>query len=410
MLVSQPTPAINRSHLVSDLVNTLGPSRKGRSDYPEPGLLSEWKSWANKAAYWGWASGLWKRLTTALSRKSGGLQLCLETRSGQMTKQSLSSGSLQSPGPKRPLKDESSPGLELGCPLKSPICHVQGSSPSHPPPSLRGPPLLSVALRPHPGPRGQAGYRPQPPPPAAPPPGRAPHWGLRLGSRGPGAGESAPTRLGRPLRPQSRRRLSVPAGPSFARAPGPVEKGGGRGGPNLGGPSRSPHPTGTCLLHISNSFLSHFLARGGVSQTPPRAGPAPGPSARLPPGSSPVRPRSAPGPASQARPLARSSLRLRFQACLMGLSVPVRLSSRSSEQLCLGREELRAGGEEGLKGTNPLPSDEDMEDQGEKETGPGSQDTDTVGPSTLHQNDCREKTRAPAFFQQRKRATEWAVD
>lgn len=82
--------------------------------------------------------------------------------------------------------------------------------------------------------------------------------------------------------------------------------GAGVGGPNLGGPSRSPHPTGTCLLHISNSFLSHFLAGGGVSQTPPRSGLAPGLSARLPPGSSLARPR----PRLRARPLARRFLPL----------------------------------------------------------------------------------------------------
>lgn len=217
-----------------------------------------------------------------------------------MTKQSLSSGSLQSPGPKRPLKDESSPGLELGCPLKSPICHVQGSSPSQPPPSLRGPPLLSVALRPHPGPRGQAGYRPQPPAAAAP--GRP--------SPRPRSALGPPARLPRPGRggeraypPRPPAPASVPPAPLGAcrpqlrPRPRPGGEGRGAGGPNLGGPSRSPHPTGTCLLHISNSFLSHFLARGGVSQTPPRAGPAPGPSARLPPGSSPARPRPRlPGP------------------------------------------------------------------------------------------------------------------
>ena len=45
-------------------------------------------------------------------RWGGQIQLGLEARRrGQVTKESLSSGSLQSPGPRRPLKDESSPGL-----------------------------------------------------------------------------------------------------------------------------------------------------------------------------------------------------------------------------------------------------------------------------------------------------------
>lgn len=103
--------------------------------------------------------------------------------------------------------------------------------PNLPPPSeVRRSSPWRYGPTPGPGARpGTAHSRLRPPPPAAPPPGRAPHWGLRLGSRVPGAGESAPTRLGRPLRPQSRRRLSVPAVPSFARAPGPAEKGGGRG-------------------------------------------------------------------------------------------------------------------------------------------------------------------------------------
>lgn len=375
------------------------------SDYAEPGLLSERKSWANKAACWGWASGLWKRLTRALSRKSGGLQLGLEARSEQMTKQSLSSGSLQSPGPKRPLKDESSPGLELGCPLESLVCHFQGSSPSHLSPSLRCPPLLSSALRPHSGPRGQAGYRPQPPAAAAPPP--RPRSAL-----GPPARLPRPGRGGeRAYPPRPPASASVPPAPLGAcrpqLRPRPRPRGEGRGtggGPNLGGPSRSPHPTGTCL-HISNSFLSHFLARGGVSQTPPSAGPAPGPSARLPPGSSPARPRPRlPGPPTRPqfprapRPSLADGL---FSPRKSGFSL-VLSSCFSGEK----SHSLRAGGEEGLKGTNPLPSDEDMEDQGEKEIGPRSQDTDTVGPSTFHQNNCREKTRAPAFSQERKGATE----
>lgn len=55
-----------------------------------------------------------------------------------MTKEPLSSGSLRSPGPRRPLKDESSPGLKLGCPLGSLVSHFQGSGHSHPSPSLRG--------------------------------------------------------------------------------------------------------------------------------------------------------------------------------------------------------------------------------------------------------------------------------
>lgn len=49
-------------------------------------------------------------------------------RSGRMTKDPSSRGILQSPGPRRPLKDGSAPGFELGCPLGSLVCHFQGSS------------------------------------------------------------------------------------------------------------------------------------------------------------------------------------------------------------------------------------------------------------------------------------------
>ena len=130
-----------------------------------------------------------------------------------------------------------------------------------------------------------------------------PHAGPR-GRTGRGGERAYPPR--RPLRPQSRRRRSVPAGPSFARAPGPGKKG---GGPESGRAFPIPHPTGTSLPHITNSFLSHFLAGGGVSWAPPGAGPAPSPGARPPPpaagGSLPPAPPSACSP-PRPRPLARS--------------------------------------------------------------------------------------------------------
>lgn len=83
-----------------------------------------------------------------------------------------------------------------------------------------------------------------------------------------------------------------------------------------------PHPTGTSLPHITNSFLSHFLAGGGVQLGPsglgqhraPEARPRPHqlascspPPARAPaaaPAQAPAGP--APGPTPPPRPLARS--------------------------------------------------------------------------------------------------------
>lgn len=67
---------------------------------------------------------------------------------------------------------------------------------------------------------------------------------------------------------------------------------------------------------------------------------------------------------------------------------------------------MRVGGEEGLKGTNPAPSDEDMEDQGEKETGPGS--PDIVSLSIYRQNNCG-KRQDTCFLPVEKDATERAV-
>lgn len=183
-----------------------------------------------------------------------------------MTKEPLSSGSLRSPGPRRPLKDESSPGLKLGCPLGSLVSHFQGSGHSHPSPSLRR--LVRCTHRsrhtPHAGPRGRVGPRPRSRW-RLPPPDCALHCGLWLPRSGRGGERAYPPR--RPLRPQSRRRRSVPAGPSFACAPGPGKK---SWGPKSGRAFPIPHPTGTSLPHITNSFLSHFLARGGASSAPPR--------------------------------------------------------------------------------------------------------------------------------------------
>lgn len=180
-----------------------------------------------------------------------------------MTKDPSSRGILQSPGPRRALKDGSSPGFELGCPLGSLVCHFQGSSRSHPSPSL--------CCRPH----GRAkrptqGLGVEP----SPAPGGALHCGLRL----PRPGRAYPPRP--PV-------VASPAGasrcPPAPASPAPPAQGRKAGGSNLGGPSRISHPTGTSLLHISNCFLSHFLARGGVSRAPPGTGPAPGPRARPPP-------------------------------------------------------------------------------------------------------------------------------
>ncbi|XP_069453485.1 basic proline-rich protein-like [Ovis canadensis] len=208
-------------------------------------------------------------------------------------KESLSSGSLQPPGPRRPLRDESSPGPELGSPLGTLVGHFQGSGHSHSSPPPAAP--LGRATRPtlgrgaEPGP-AHSRWR-------LPPPACARRCALWLPPPGRGGERAYPPR--RPLRPRSRRRRSVPAGPSFARAPGPGKKG---GGPESGRAFPIPHPTGTSLPHITNSFLSHFLAGGGVSWAPPGDGPAPSPEARPRPRQPPAAPRPRPEPRPRPRP------------------------------------------------------------------------------------------------------------
>lgn len=132
---------------------------------------------------------------------------------------SPSSGSLQPPGPRRPLRDESSPGLELGSPLGTLVGHFQGSGHSH-----SSPPLLPPRSR------------------------HAPRWAEGPSRAPPTAPGGCRPRLRsalRPLAPAARaRRARLPrlaarcglgpagaarsAGPSFARAPRPREE--GRGG------------------------------------------------------------------------------------------------------------------------------------------------------------------------------------
>ena len=132
-----------------------------------------------------------------------------------MTKESLSSGSLQPPGPRRPLRDESSPGLELGSPLGSLVGHFQGSGHSHPSPSPCCHPRSRHA--PHAGPRGRAGPRPQPLAAAAPrlrsalrplaPAARA-RGRARLPASPPAAASVPPAPLGA-RRPQSKLLVSI---------------------------------------------------------------------------------------------------------------------------------------------------------------------------------------------------------
>lgn len=151
----------------------------------------------------------------------GGAPLRLGPEEWAVEKESLSSGTLPSPGRRRPLTTGPHQGWHRAV-LRRPsssVCQVPATHPLPSPCRPRPPPRLRHAPRPGPGGR----VEPRPQPPAAADPDRARHRGLR--SRGP----RAPTRLGRPLCPLPPAPLGA-RGPNFPRAraqPQPREKGGG---------------------------------------------------------------------------------------------------------------------------------------------------------------------------------------